>query len=102
MAETRARPARERQRAGTYIASELWFWRRMIAQEHPSGEMMEEWRSLSVSTRIRRFMAAVTDGDEIAVGEWESTPAAMSQIQLHGDAADEHMTETEAYQNAHS
>lgn len=102
MPEARTRPARERQRAGTVIAAELWFWRKMVAQEFPSIDMMEEWRSLPVPTRIRRFMAAVQDSDHIAISEWESTPAAMSQINLQGGDEDERMTETEAFQAAHS
>lgn len=100
MAETRTRPARERQRVHTLIASELWFWRRMVSQEDPSIQAIEEWRDLQLSTRIRRFMGAVSGGDHIAVSEWESTPAATSQIIVGEDDEEEAISVAEAQQLA--
>lgn len=55
MAETRARPARERQRFNSVVRANQWFYRRMVDVEDPSWELLREWDQCDDSLKIRRF-----------------------------------------------
>lgn len=55
MAETRARPARERQRFMQLARANAWFYVRMSKVEDPSWDMLRDWEACQDSLKIRRF-----------------------------------------------
>lgn len=58
MAETRARPARERERFMQIIRANLWFYRRILNVEDQSWDVIRDWEELSDSVKIRRWRGA--------------------------------------------
>ena len=55
MPETRARPARERERFKLLIRANQWFYRRMVDHDDPSWELLREWEECDDSLKMRRF-----------------------------------------------
>ncbi len=58
MPETRARPARERERFICVARANAWFYTRMCRADDPCWDVMDEWRCQSESVKIRRWRAA--------------------------------------------
>lgn len=58
MPETRARPARERQRFKEIARANMWFYRRLIEHDDPSWEMKRDWEQREDSLKIRRWRNA--------------------------------------------
>ena len=56
MPEARARPAREAERFRQLVAANRWFFDRLAQLDAPNWRLYEEWRGLSDSVRLRRFM----------------------------------------------
>lgn len=55
MAETRARPARERQRFHLVARANMWFYSRMLTVDDQSWDVVSDWEALHDGMKIRRF-----------------------------------------------
>lgn len=88
MAETRTRPARERERFALLITAEQWFWKKMVALDEPAWERAQEWGGFHSSLKIRRLMAAVKSDDPTAVHLLACSSAAIAQGRLSDIDAD--------------
>ncbi len=75
MAETRARPARERQRFLQLARANAWFYGRMCRSDDPCWEVMQDWEAAPDSLKIRRFNNAnPIDAMEEGIEDLERNP----------------------------
>ena len=79
MPEQRRRPAREKARFEMLVMAERWFATMLDQYNCARWDLVEEWGTLSVSVKIRRFMQEVRSGHPVACEIYSGSSAELDQ-----------------------